>query len=489
MASLNQFSEQLRRGSLTELPEHLLDSVLCFIPSFWLKLQIKNTNHHLNRLVQEHFKKLKVVDLRNPFQDKKAKMAAISTNWFSCSLTEVKVEPKYYKHVRKQLEASHPQLFPDIGKIVLKEDAVEVADDADQLDADNETIEQIKRRAGYFYPLLSSKIKKTNSGEIRYCVIGRQRKVDFASILFNLLQNFLARVENRARCLEDFSAVEILTIHGICDSISPDIIMDMTKYFVGLKRLVLDIESFSAMSDKVQALIEHSSQSKYEVDFKISDQHLFSAGSLEITSAALEALAPQISYWKIPLNVSNLNVSPFRYIKRLHIDKCDDEKVRKLSPLLSSVEHLTLSDVKGPFLNYIFSMIQRNGHGWKYFKMTMAMNINEKARPPATDMERFCNAIGTGCPQLERLHFELPDSPPLKFKHFKNLLIKIGNRLKALGVNCYVVNDDILEVIACNCENLEYLNLVLEAENCADIKTVHDKLKLHNLKLLNVEFV
>ncbi|KAI1286135.1 hypothetical protein HDE_11198 [Halotydeus destructor] len=136
-------------------------------------------------------------------------------------------------------------------------------------------------------------------------------------------------------------------------------------------------------------------------------------------------------------------------------------------------------------------MIRRNGQCWKYFMMTVATDVEDEARPRRPDMKRFCDAIGTGCPKLERLHFELPDSPPLKFKPLKSLLIKIGPQLTALGVNCHLLNEDLLEVITGSCKNLEYLSLVLEAKNGASIETVRDKLKpqLRDLKLLNVDFV
>ncbi|KAI1286136.1 hypothetical protein HDE_11199 [Halotydeus destructor] len=124
MAS-NQFDGQIRCESLAGLPDNVIDSILCFIPSFWLKLQIKNTNRNLNRLVQEHFKKLKVVDFRNPFQDKKTKMAALCTKWFSGSLTKITVEQEYCEYVRKQLQATHPQLYPDIGNIVFDDEAAD----------------------------------------------------------------------------------------------------------------------------------------------------------------------------------------------------------------------------------------------------------------------------------------------------------------------------------------------------------------------------
>ncbi|KAI1286138.1 hypothetical protein HDE_11201 [Halotydeus destructor] len=482
MASSSMESNKNIERSLNELAEPIITRVFHFVP-FWRLMQMKNIDSRFNHLVQKHFKIETVFDFRTPCGHG-GHISGVSTDWLSSKLFQVKVETEYQQYLTDQLQVSHPQLFLEHQNDVLNDVELETIPDF-LIDVEDASQDQLRKSVRSFYKLLDTRTKESSTGS--YVSIGHQRKVSVDMRTLHCLYRFLSSVTDRARYEKDFSAVRTLTIRSsLNDPVLLTVVKDTVTYFSGLKYLVLELDSCRAIFNQLRKLKDIASSSSFQLALDIGDHDLFSYGILEDTSAALQQFAPQIRSWKLPMNIAKADVKPFEYMKRLTMDTCDTKAILKVGPLLKTVEHLTLFDIAGPQLKHLSDMIEQNGRQLKYINLTIDMNYND-SEEDRLNMKRFYEAIGNGCPALEKLHLQFPDGTYVDCDSLKSLLVKIGPSLTSLQIDDYIPNDGIVAIITERCKNLKYLNLALEVQNENDIHKVRDQLKqLHDMKMLKL---
>ncbi|KAI1287133.1 hypothetical protein HDE_10344 [Halotydeus destructor] len=216
-------------SSLNDLHDHILNRVFYFAPSVLQLLHIKETNPRFNKLTKEYFKILKVFDFRSPL--KVDEYFQFETKW--CSDDSVKIITETWSDI-----AYKPILPKFEGEFLEKLRSEYDAKLSQGLDpGDIQALEE-------FYRSLHTKTKTWSDSyntiqTDSYKVSKRQRKLTHDLTTLSYLYRYLVSLPDYAHFIQDYKAVEHLTVSSIYASSWFDDIKNIVTLFSGLKYLVL----------------------------------------------------------------------------------------------------------------------------------------------------------------------------------------------------------------------------------------------------------